>query len=63
MLLDKKKHNIHARLDLDVKPILESKNSRLPYKPPTLIRLDDRDINSGGTGVPEGSQGNLSLGS
>lgn len=41
------------------KPILESEKARLPYQSPTLTRLTDREIGTGGTGVPEGSFGLL----
>ena len=40
-------------------PLLESEKPRLPYQPPTLVRLDDSEINAKGTYVPEANSGLL----
>ena len=41
------------------KPILESEKPRLVYQPPTLTRLEEYDIESGSTNVPENNNGLL----
>ena len=41
------------------KPGLESEKPRLVYQPPTLTRLNDSEIGTGATGVPEGNTGLL----
>ena len=41
------------------KPILESEKPRKAYEPPTLTLLDDYDIASGNSNVPENNNGLL----
>ena len=41
------------------KPILESENHRKVYEPPTLTRLEDCDIATGDSNVPEKNNGLL----
>ena len=41
------------------KPVLESGKPRLVYQPPTLTRLEDFDIATGNSNVPESNNGLL----
>jgi hypothetical protein len=41
------------------KPVLESEKPRLVYQPPTVTRLEDFDIATGNTYVPESNNGLL----
>jgi hypothetical protein len=41
------------------KSVLESEKPRLVYQPPTLTLLDDYDIASGNSNVPENNNGLL----
>ena len=42
-------------------PVFESEKPRLVYQPPMLTRLNDSEIGTGATGVPEGNTGLLEL--
>lgn len=41
------------------KPVLESDKPRRVYQPPTLTRLEDLDIGTGNSNVPENNSGLL----